>query len=104
MKKLSLFLVTLTFAMVSCEHDIETPDHERPTVVTKSVTEITETTAKIVGQVVANGGTEVTERGVCWNTYGAPTISDHRVKDTKLGLGTFTSNLNNLKKNTIILT
>ena len=44
MKKLSLFLVTLTIAMVSCEPNIVTPNNEYPTVVTKSVTEITEST------------------------------------------------------------
>ena len=100
MKKLSLFLVTLTIAMVSCEPQIETPDHECPTVVTKSVTEITETTAKVVGQVADDGGAEVTERGVCWNTDGAPTILDYSAKDAEVGLGTFTSNLSDLKANT----
>ena len=95
MKKLSLFLVVaLTVAMVSCEKI------ECPTVVTKSATEITESTAKVVGQVAADGGAEVRERGVCWNTEGTPTLLDYCVKDVKFGLGTFTSNLSNLKPNT----
>ena len=100
MKKLSLFLVALTIAMVSCEPNIEQPTAVAPTVLTKSVTEITESTADVVGQVAADGGTEVTERGVCWNTDGAPTILDYRVKDTAVGLGTFTSKLSDLKANT----
>ena len=95
MKKLSLFIVALTIAMASCE-----PNIEKPTVVTKSVTEITESTAKIVGQVAADGGAEVTERGVCWNTEGTPTILDYRVKDAEVGVGTFTSNLSDLEVNT----
>lgn len=100
MKKLSLFLVTLTIAMVSCEPNIVTPNNECPTVVTKSVTEITESTAKVISQVVADGGNAVTERGVCWNTDGAPTILDYRAKDAEVGLGTFTSNLSGLEANT----
>lgn len=100
MKKLSLFLVTLTIAMVSCEPNIVTPNNECPTVVTKSVTEITESTAKVISQVVADGGTAVTERGVCWNTDGAPTILDYRAKDAEVGLGTFASNLSDLEANT----
>lgn len=100
MKKLSLFLVTLTIAMVSCEPNIVTPNNECPTVVTQSVTEITESTAKVISQVVADGGIAVTERGVCWNTDGAPTILDYRAKDAEVGLGTFTSNLSDLEANT----
>lgn len=100
MRKLSLFLVALAIAMVSCESQIENSTVTEPTVVTKSVKEITESTAKVVGQVAADGGSEVTERGVCWNTEGIPTILDYRVKDIEVGLGTFTSNLSDLEVNT----
>ena len=94
MKKF-LFLVALTIAMVSCK-----PEIEEPTVVTKSVKEITESTAKVEGQVAADGGAEVTERGVCWNTDGMPTVLDYRVKDAEVGLGTFASNIIDLEANT----
>ncbi|MBO7186353.1 MAG: hypothetical protein J6V59_05590 [Alistipes sp.] len=83
MKKLFLFFVALTIAMVSCESEIEKSTVVEPTVVTKSIKEITESTAKVVGQVTADGGAEVTERGVCWNTDGMPTVLDYRVKDEK---------------------
>ena len=95
MKRLSLLLVALAFAMFSCK-----PEIEKPTVVTKSVGEVTETTAKIVGQVTADGGAEVTERGVCWSADGTPTVLDYRVKDADGGLGTYTSNLTDLESNT----
>ncbi|MBR5592963.1 MAG: hypothetical protein IKW46_02700 [Bacteroidaceae bacterium] len=100
MKKLSLFLVALTIALVSCESEIENPTAVEPTVVTKSVKEITESTAEVVGQVASDGGAEVTERGVCWNSDGTPTILDYRVKDAEVGLGTFTSKLSDLEANT----
>ena len=95
MKKLSLFLVVLTMLLVSCK-----PEIEKPTVVTKSVSEVTKTTAKVVGQVAADGGAEVTERGICWSTDGTPTILDYRVKDTEGGLGTFTLQLSDLESQT----
>ena len=100
MKKLSLFLVAITIAMVSCESEIEKPIVVEPTVVTQSVKDITGSTAKVVGLVVADGGAEVTERGVCWNTDGIPTVLDYRVKDSEVGLGMFASNLSDLEVNT----
>ena len=94
MKKLSLFLVALTMILFSCK-----PEIEKPTVVTKSVGEVTKTTAKVVGQVIADGGSEVSERGVCWNTEGAPEVIDYRTVDGK-GIGTYDSDMTDLKNNT----
>lgn len=75
------------------------PEAEKPKVTTKSVGEVTETTAKVVGQVTADGGAEVTERGVCWNTEGAPEVIDYRTVDGT-GIGTFNSNISDLVPNT----
>ena len=75
------------------------PEAEKPTVVTKSVGEVTETTAKVVGQVAADGGADVTERGVCWNTAQAPEVIDYRTVDGT-GIGTFNSNISDLVPNT----
>ena len=95
MKKLSLFLVALTMILFSCK-----PEVEKPTVVTKSVGEVTKTSAKVVGQVAADGGADVTERGVCWSTDGTPTILDFRVKDTEGGLGSYEIAFTDLVPNT----
>lgn len=75
------------------------PEIRKPTVVTISVEEISETTAKVVGQVTDNGGAEVTERGICWNTEGAPTIIDWRTSEGE-GLGRYNSYLTDLEPNT----
>ena len=75
------------------------PEAEKPTVVTTSVEEVTETTAKVVGQVTADGGAEVTERGVCWNTESNPEITDNRIVEGT-GLGTFTAEVTDLEANT----
>ena len=95
MKKLSLFLVALTMILFSCK-----PEVEKPTVVTKSVGEVTKTSAKVVGQVAADGGADVTERGVCWSTDGTPTILDFSVKDTEGGLGIYEIAFTDLVPNT----
>ena len=95
MKKLTLFLIALAMLLVSCK-----PEVEKPTVVTKSVGEVTETSAKVVGQVTADGGAEVTERGVCWSIDGTPTILDYRVKDIEGGLGSYDILFTDLVPNT----
>ena len=95
MKKLSLFLIALAMILTSCK-----PEIEKPTVVTKSVGEVTKTSAKVVGQVAADGGAEVTERGVCWNTTAAPEVIDYRMKDVESGLGIYEVNVANLLPNT----
>ena len=80
--------------LLSCK-----PEAEKPTVTTKSVGEVTETSAKVVGQVTADGGAEVTERGVCWSTTAAPEVIDYRTVDGK-GIGTYESDMTDLKENT----
>ena len=95
MKKLSLFLIALAMILVSCK-----PEIEKPTVVTKSVGEVTETSVKVVGQVTADGGAEISERGVCWNTTAAPEVIDYRMKDVESGLGIYEVNVANLLPNT----
>ena len=95
MKKLSLFLIALAMILVSCK-----PEIEKPTVVTKSVGDVTKTSAKVVGQVAADGGADVTERGVCWSTDGTPTILDYRVKDVEGGLGSYDILFTDLVPNT----
>ena len=81
--------------LVSCK-----PEIEKPTVVTKSVGEVTETSVKVVGQVTADGGAEISERGVCWNTTAAPEVIDYRMKDVESGLGIYEVNVANLLPNT----
>ena len=95
MKKISLFLIALAILLVACK-----PEIEKPAVVTKSVGEVTKTSAKVVGQVAADGGAEVTERGVCWSTDGTPTILDYHVKDVEGGLGSYDILFTDLVPNT----
>lgn len=66
-----------------------------PTVATTPVSYISTTFATSGGNVTNDGGAAVTERGVCWNTSGTPTISNSRTADGT-GAGIFTSALTGL--------
>ena len=94
MKK-HLFLI-LSFACVlfACK-----PDPVVPTVATAAVTEITENSAKSGGEVIADGGSEVTSRGICWSRSQNPTINDNRTEDGA-GVGIFNSDISNLEDST----
>ena len=70
-----------------------------PVVVTKSITDITQTTASCGGDVTSDGGGTVTARGVCWSTKQNPTINDNKTTDGN-GIGSYNSNLSNLSDNT----
>lgn len=58
------------------------------TLTTTNVTAITSTTALSGGKIPSDGGTKVTEWGVCWSTSQNPTIADQTIKIT-YGLDNF---------------
>jgi len=70
-----------------------------PIVKTTAVSNITFTTATSGGEVTYNGGGNVSQRGVCWSTNPAPTISDSKTSDGS-GTGIYTSYIINLIANT----
>jgi len=70
-----------------------------PTVTTTAVSLITSNTASSGGNVISDGGTTVTARGVCWSTSSNPTISDGKTTDGS-GTGSFTSSIIGLSPGT----
>ena len=70
------------------------PTHT-PTVNTFRVTEITADSAVCGGNVVENGGSPVTSRGVCWSTGPRPTTANNRTVNGR-GNGGFSSTLTGL--------
>ena len=70
-----------------------------PTVVTVSVSEVTETTAVTGGNVTSDGGGEVSARGVCWSTSQEPTVEGAHTTDGT-GVGEYVSHLTDLNDNT----
>jgi hypothetical protein len=72
---------------------------EIPTVTTKSVSDITETSAYCGGDVISDGGSPVTARGVCWSTAQNPSINSKKTVDGS-GTGSYSSQITGLSSNT----
>ena len=70
-----------------------------PTIITDTVSNITDTTAVGGGNVTNDGGAPITVRGICWDTISNPTISGRHTINGR-GMGRFTSNITGLKPNT----
>ena len=62
---------------------------------TFDISDIRSTTAKCGGEVLDDEGLSITERGICWNQSGSPTISEQIIIDGD-GIGSFESNIENL--------
>lgn len=70
-----------------------------PELNTSSVTNISSTSSVSGGTIIKDGGSSITQRGVCWSTTANPTIANNRTNDGT-GSGSFTSNLSGLSPNT----
>lgn len=66
------------------------------TVATAILGAIGDTAAQAGGDVIADGGLTVTNRGVVYNTTGNPTLADSVVSSNAPGLGAYSSTLPNL--------
>ena len=82
--------IILSIILNSCKKD------EIPTLTTSEVTDVTAESANCGGIVIYDGGSMVSERGVCWSLSNNPTIKDSKTSDGA-GEGSFTSNLSNLE-------
>lgn len=69
------------------------------TLTTLSVGNITNTSSTSGGNILNDGGTPVTQRGVCWSISSNPTTANNFTSDGS-GTGTYTSSLTNLALNT----
>lgn len=77
MKTIKTFLIFLLLMQGCKKEDI-------PTVRTGDVASITRTTANCSGEILSQGDSEVTERGICWSTTDKPLISDNiKVDDSE---------------------
>jgi hypothetical protein len=69
---------------------------EDPVVSTSVVSSIEETTAQSGGNVLNEGASSVTARGVVWSTSENPTLADNVVTDAGTGAGAYTSSITGL--------
>jgi len=82
-------------------NDIEfTTSAMSPSVKTISVTDIDTVSARIKCEVTGNGGSDITEKGVCWSTHQDPTLEDSHMAASGVGVGLYTCNLTGLTPST----
>ncbi|NTW31335.1 MAG: hypothetical protein HGB12_01650 [Bacteroidetes bacterium] len=79
--------------------NIPTWSYIYPTVITTSISSITQLNATIGGNVTSDGGVTINARGVCWKTLPNPTTADNLTYNGS-GTGTFSSSINGLIQNT----
>lgn len=63
---------------------------EMPTVRTVDVIAIDSTTCRVRIEVESDGGSPLTEQGICWNTTGNPTTDDATIPCDSVGTGIYT--------------
>jgi hypothetical protein len=103
------FLTMMGFILIitaGCENndnnanDPTPPKTEQvPVLTTTEVSTITQIAATIGGEIISDGGSTITARGICWNTSTAPTTSNYKTINGN-GLGSFMGTLSGLTANT----
>lgn len=68
-----------------------------PILTTSSISSIKYTTAVSGGTVTDDGGSQITERGICWSMSANPTLLNGTIIPGGSGTGTFTSNITGLE-------
>ncbi|MFO7575084.1 MAG: fibrobacter succinogenes major paralogous domain-containing protein [Bacteroidales bacterium] len=85
----------LTATICSCRKG----EPDLPVVTTAPVTNIMGTSALTGGDIVTDGGSPITVRGVCWSIGPNPTIADLHTSDSS-GTGSYTSAITGLQPET----
>lgn len=78
---------------------VRVDDLELPVVYTNVINSLSSVSVECFGQVAADGGSEVTERGICWNMEGDPTLLDMHEQSGE-GIGHFKVDISGLECNT----
>jgi hypothetical protein len=73
--------------------------YDLPVVMTLTASDIKASSAHLGGQIISDGGAEVTSRGVCWGTKPGPDVTDSRIKNGR-GTGSYVCILTGLDQNT----
>ena len=94
----NLWLIIFLLVTFSCTKE-NFPISQAAKLQTKTVTEVTGSTAISGGQILSMGGNNVSTLGVCWDTIPNPTLSDHFVTDTLIS-NDFTCQISGLKGGT----
>lgn len=95
-----ILLAGLMVCSISCKKTTSTPAPVLATVITSNVSAIALASATSGGNITSDGGSAITERGICYNTTTNPTTANNKVVSGS-SAGTFTANMSGLTENTI---
>ena len=70
-----------------------------PVLSTTDIIQITQTTAVVEGEIIHDGGSRITSRGVCWSIDKTPTLRDNK-RSKGNGTGRFTNTIVRLEPGT----
>ena len=71
----TLVIIILSSCIISIIFSCEEKEEAEPSVViTEKVTGISTISAISVGNIISDGGSPVTTRGICWDTTGSPNV------------------------------
>lgn len=98
---LHILILLLLIACSKSDNDAAEvlPQVMLPTIKTLEANDITENSATLGGNISDDGGSPITERGVCWATTNSPTIKNN-FNQNGTGKGSFTTLLKELNENT----
>jgi uncharacterized protein (TIGR02145 family) len=90
-------IILILISFLSCKKDKQV---SQPVVSTTPASNVLYITATSGGNVIKDGGTEVTLRGVCWSTNHEPTTENSKTGDGS-GTGEFSSSVKGLSLGTL---
>lgn len=92
----------VNYDLTFIEASLEIVATEATITTTTTASNITGTSAILGGEVISNGGTIITERGIVWSTHPNPSILDNKLIDESTSDNVFNITINDLTPNTTI--
>jgi uncharacterized protein (TIGR02145 family) len=94
----ALFLSIILFTCCGKKDDDDSTKG-LPELITLEITQVTTSTALSGGEIISEGASNVTQKGVCWSTNPEPTVQDGITADGS-GIEIFTSDITRLSAST----
>lgn len=96
---LSIVLNTIVLFMVSCnkkEPPIPIDNTQVPIISTTGISNVTLNSAIVSADITADGGSDITEAGICWREGNIPPTAESNLVKTNVDFGAFSVTINGL--------
>lgn len=97
-KHYPLFIISalISFCFINCQKDAATVLNDKIVISNTSVSSISQIRATVSAKIVSNGGDEITERGICFDTVAHPTVSSKKMVYDSTKVDSFSVRLSGL--------